>query len=75
MADLDLNISGDVRTMRLEPGDIVVVKTSRKLSLDMLVLTEKRLRGLLEEAGYSNKIVVLDHDVDVSILKKGDLPS
>jgi hypothetical protein len=56
----------DVRKMRLEPGDTVVIRYFRKLNTEEIQRIEAALSSIIPA---ENKVIVLDDETELGILK------
>lgn len=57
----------DVKRVHLEPGDVVVVRLSRRLEPGDLVAMRETLRGIF--AGH--QVLVLSDEADLEVMRKG----
>lgn len=59
----------DVRRLRLEPGDIVVISTPHVLSIDVAV----RWRDALDRVAAGHQLVILDRGASIAVLSRAQL--
>lgn len=61
-----LNINYSIKRLRLKDNDILVLKTNKCLSLNNV----EAIRNTLKDMGINNKVLMLDNDMELSILSK-----
>jgi len=66
-----LSLIKEVAVLKMEPGDILVVKIDQKISSSQFWTIKTMLRKILKDSGKENQIVVLDESADLEILKGG----
>jgi hypothetical protein len=63
----ELTIKGDLRALRLKPGDILTCSVDQALSQDQSDHIAKSLRRLLDAAGLGNEVIVTPKGVRLGV--------
>jgi hypothetical protein len=61
MTELDLRITGEIQTLRLQEGDIVVVKVPEQVTQDQA----ERIRAFMKQKVPQHDVVVLGGGMDI----------
>jgi hypothetical protein len=62
---------GDLQRLRLEPGDLLVLSTDQRLSME----TAERLRSTLATATGDRRVLVLDCGLKLGVLANAEPPA
>ena len=63
----DISFEGTVSLLSVQPGDVVVLKTPMRLTLE----AAKRMTGIAERAlGPAVKVMLLEGDMDIEVLRR-----
>lgn len=61
MAEIEISIK-QVELLRLQPGDVLVVKCQKKASDEVLMRIKTLFGDVLKKSGISNKVIVMNQD-------------
>jgi protein involved in polysaccharide export with SLBB domain len=59
-----------IAKLRLEPGDVLIVKVDQHLTLEMTIGAAQAMKDIV---GQDVPVMVIDRDIDVSLLTKAEI--
>ena len=65
-----------VKLIRVQPGDIIILKTKRQLPIEAIDRMLKTFtEHILEPMGFKNKVkvAILEEDMDIEIMRKEEI--
>ena len=65
--NLDLTISGDIKRLRLEPKDVVLVTLHGHLGHDEVHRAIESIRQFFAEAGFANKVLCVSDNIELTV--------
>lgn len=63
----------DVKRLRLEPGDVVIMSVPDILTREQSVLWAEAIRAALLKAGHANPVLFKPHAVTLEVLSRAEL--
>lgn len=69
------SISTEIKTLRLHPTDILVIKVESKVPQEALQRISKTAKSALNESGYPEKmqVLVVTNDLDFAVIRHEDV--